>query len=85
MDAGGEVVVTQLFYDVEVFLQFVKDCRSVGVTVPIIPGTVSGDYRLCTKCLLTLRKSFLQLIEDGRSVGVTVPILPGQFLANTDI
>lgn len=84
VDAGGEVVVTQLFYDVEVFLQFVKDCRSVGVTVPIIPGNVSDDYRLCTRCFLSLRKSFLQLIEDCRSVGVTLPISPGQFLANTD-
>ena len=38
MDAGGEIVVTQLFYDVEVFLKFVKDCRSIGIEVPIIPG-----------------------------------------------
>ena len=38
VDAGGDVVVTQLFYDVEVFLQFVKDCHSVGITVPIVPG-----------------------------------------------
>jgi Methylenetetrahydrofolate reductase len=38
VDAGGDVVVTQLFYDVEVFLQFVEDCRSVGITVPIVPG-----------------------------------------------
>jgi 5,10-methylenetetrahydrofolate reductase len=38
VDAGGDVVVTQLFYDVEVFLQFVKDCHSVGLTVPIVPG-----------------------------------------------
>ncbi len=40
MDAGGEIVVTQLFYDVEIFLKFVKDCRSIGITVPIIPGRV---------------------------------------------
>ena len=38
MDAGGDVVVTQLFYDVELFLKFVKDCRSIGIEVPIIPG-----------------------------------------------
>ena len=37
-DAGGEVVITQLFYDVDIFLQYVKDCRSEGVTCPIIPG-----------------------------------------------
>ena len=38
IDAGGEVIVTQLFYDVEIFLKFVKDCRDIGINVPIIPG-----------------------------------------------
>ena len=38
VDAGGEIVITQLFYDVEIFLKFVKDCRSIGIQVPIIPG-----------------------------------------------
>ena len=38
MDAGGDFVVTQLFYDVDIYLKFVEDCRSVGITVPIIPG-----------------------------------------------
>lgn len=27
-----------MFFDVEVFLQFVKDCRDWGITVPIVPG-----------------------------------------------
>ena len=30
--------MTQLFYDVEIFLKFVKDCRDIGIDVPIIPG-----------------------------------------------
>jgi methylenetetrahydrofolate reductase (NADPH) len=39
MEAGAEVIITQLFYDVDRFLKFVKDCRSIGITAPIIPGT----------------------------------------------
>jgi len=38
IEAGAEVIITQLFYDVERFVKFVKDCRGLGITVPIIPG-----------------------------------------------
>lgn len=33
-------VLPQLFYDVDIFIKFVADCRSVGITVPIIPGAL---------------------------------------------
>ena len=36
--AGAEVIITQLFYDVDKFLAFVKDCKEIGITCPIIPG-----------------------------------------------
>lgn len=38
IDAGGEVIVTQLFYDVDRFLKFVDDCRQIGIKCPILPG-----------------------------------------------
>ena len=38
IEAGGELIVTQLFYDVDIFFKFVKDCRASGITVPILPG-----------------------------------------------
>ena len=28
----------QMFFDTDVFVQFVKDCRAAGITVPIMPG-----------------------------------------------
>jgi hypothetical protein len=43
VEAGGELIITQLFYDVDIFLKFVKDCRSVGITAPIIPGGGRGS------------------------------------------
>lgn len=38
VDAGAELIITQMFFDVQVFLQFVRDCRAAGITVPIMPG-----------------------------------------------
>ena len=58
--AGAEYAVTQLFYDNEAYLSFVKAARNQGVTIPIIPGLK----------LLT-RRSHLTSIP--RTFNVTVP------------
>ena len=38
VDAGADMVITQLFYDADVFLEFVQRCRDIGIECPIIPG-----------------------------------------------
>jgi len=38
IDAGGSLIITQMFYDVEKFLSWVQKCRNAGITCPIIPG-----------------------------------------------
>lgn len=38
IDAGGTFIVTQMFYDVEIFLTWVKKVRASGINVPIVPG-----------------------------------------------
>jgi methylenetetrahydrofolate reductase (NADPH) len=37
-DAGADVVITQMFFDPEVYGHFVKDCRAAGITAHVIPG-----------------------------------------------
>ncbi len=38
VDAGADYVVTQMFYDNADFMEYQRQCREAGVTVPIIPG-----------------------------------------------
>lgn len=32
IDCGANLIITQMFYDVQVFLKFVKDCRDMGMS-----------------------------------------------------
>ncbi|KAH7277412.1 hypothetical protein KP509_39G049700 [Ceratopteris richardii] len=38
VDAGADVIITQLFYDTDLFLKFYNDCRQIGITCPIVAG-----------------------------------------------
>ena len=55
VDAGADVVISQLFFDNEDFYRYVEDLRKLGVRVPIVPGllpilSVSQLRRFTTLC-----------------------------------
>lgn len=50
VDAGAEYIVTQMFFDNQVYFDFVKKCREAGINVPVIPGIKA----LTTKTQMTV-------------------------------
>jgi methylenetetrahydrofolate reductase (NADPH) len=38
VDSGADVVLTQLFYDNNIFFRFRDRCHALGITVPLVPG-----------------------------------------------
>jgi methylenetetrahydrofolate reductase (NADPH) len=50
VDKGAQVILTQLFFNPEVYFSFVQECRKVGIVVPIVPGVMPiRDYNQLKK------------------------------------
>ncbi|MCI8892816.1 MAG: methylenetetrahydrofolate reductase [NAD(P)H] [Eubacterium sp.] len=68
VDAGAQVLLSQLFFDNNYFYRFVEDCRIAGIDVPITPGIMPvinarQIKRMVTMCGASLPQRFERIIH----------------------
>ncbi len=70
VDAGADIVVTQLFYDNSDFFRFRDAAASAGIHVPIIPGllpitNLAQAKRITSLCKAKLPSSLVDRLEEN--------------------
>lgn len=96
VDAGGAVVITQLFYDNADLFRFRDRCRRLGISAPIVPGILpvtncTQIRRIASLCGARLPNEFLAALEQATSeaqqfeVGVEFCIRQVQELLDEDV
>jgi methylenetetrahydrofolate reductase (NADPH) len=68
VEAGADCVITQLFYNVDRFITFVKRSRERGIVVPILPGILpivsyAGLQRMISLCKTELPSDVRDKVE----------------------
>ena len=68
VDAGVAFIFTQMFYDVQLFIDWVKAIRAAGITIPIVPGiapiqTWNGFQRATSLAKIVVPQFFLDALE----------------------
>lgn len=74
VDAGDEYLVSQLFFENEMFYSFVEDCRIAGIEVPVTAGIMpvinkAQIERMVTLCGASLPEKFRRIMnrfEDNK-------------------
>lgn len=72
VDAGVSFIFTQMFYDVEIFIDWVKAVRAAGITIPIVPGiapiqTWNGFQRATSLAKIIIPQAFLDALEPHKN------------------
>ncbi len=69
VDAGADIIITQLFYDNQDYFAFCERCEAIGINIPIVPGilpvtNLAQIQRITSLCGSSLPESFVQRLGE---------------------
>lgn len=72
IDAGADFIITQLFYDCDIYQSWIEKIRAIGITCPVVPGIMpiqnyNGFIRMTSFCKTAVPAEVseaLELIKD---------------------
>eukprot|EP01135_Chromosphaera_perkinsii_P004436 Nk52_evm14s281 gene=Nk52_evmTU14s281 len=72
IDAGANFVISQFCYDVDIFLHFFKDCKELGIDVPIVAGLMPiSNYhtfnRICSLAKVQIPPEICDHVYENRN------------------
>jgi methylenetetrahydrofolate reductase (NADPH) len=84
VDAGADMIITQMFFDVDVFLTFVKECRNYGINCPVIPGLMcinayAGFKKMAKFCKTRVPKALEEKMESMKDDAAAVKAFGVEF------
>lgn len=72
IDAGSHSIITQMFLDAQVYVDFIKACREWGINVPVIPGIMclnayGGFQRMTALCKTRLPEGMAEAAKAANT------------------
>lgn len=72
VDAGADVIITQLFYENTDFYRFRDACDLAGITIPIVPGILpvtnfKQAQRIASMCKAAIPQAFADAMNENES------------------
>ena len=69
VEAGADGAITQLFYNVDAYLDFMERCAKGGIKIPVVPGIMpitgfANTVRFCAGCAADLPRWMRLRLEE---------------------